>query len=72
MKINQIKNNEDLQAALARIDQIWEAEEGTPEFDELDVLCTLIEAYEAKHYPIDPPDPIEAIRFRMEQEQQNG
>jgi HTH-type transcriptional regulator/antitoxin HigA len=47
---------------------MWGAKISTPEGDRLDVLPTLIDAYEAEHYPIDPPDPIEAIKFRMEQQ----
>jgi HTH-type transcriptional regulator/antitoxin HigA len=46
---------------------LWGAKSGTPKGDRLDVLATLIDAYEARHYPMDPPDPIEAIQFRMEQ-----
>lgn len=52
---------------MARIDQLWDAEPNTPEGDELEVLVTLVEAFEAVHYPIDAPDPIAAICFRMEQ-----
>jgi len=50
------------------VERLWGAKSGTPEGDRLDVLAALIEVYEAKHYPMDPPDPIEAIKFRMEQE----
>ena len=50
------------------MDLLWGAKSGTPEGDRLDVLATLIDAYEAEHFPIDPPDPIEAIKFRMEQQ----
>ncbi len=50
------------------IEQLWGARGGTPEGDRLDVLATLVEAYEKEHFPIDPPDPIEAIRFRLEQQ----
>jgi HTH-type transcriptional regulator/antitoxin HigA len=46
--------------------RLWGARSGTPEGDRLDVLATLIDAYESEHHPIDPPDPIEAINFRME------
>jgi HTH-type transcriptional regulator/antitoxin HigA len=53
--------------ALATVDHLWGAKPGTPNGDRLDVLLALIEHYEAKHHPIDPPDPIEAIKFRMEQ-----
>ncbi len=68
MQIKPIKTVEDNQAALARIDQLWEAEPNTPEGDELEVLATLVHAFEEEHYPIDAPDPIEAIKFRMEQQ----
>ena len=67
MKIKPIRTEEDYNGALARIEEIWDAEPGTPESDELDVLAVLVEAYEDEHHPIDPPDPIEAIRFRMDQ-----
>lgn len=68
MNIKPIRNDEDLRAALARLDAIFQAEPGTPEGDEMDVLATLIEAYESRHYPIGPADPVEAIKFRMEQQ----
>ena len=63
-----IRIEADYEAALAEVERLWGAKSGTPKGDRLDVLATLIEAYEAKHYPMDPPDPIEAIRFRMEQQ----
>jgi HTH-type transcriptional regulator/antitoxin HigA len=63
-----IRNEADYDAALAEVEKLWGAKSGTEEGDRLDVLATLIDAYEAKHYPIDPPDPVEAIRFRMEQQ----
>ena len=63
-----IRNEADYDAALEEIDRLWGAKSGTPNGDRLDVLATLIDAYEAKHHPIDPPDPVEAIRFRMEQQ----
>jgi HTH-type transcriptional regulator/antitoxin HigA len=53
---------------MRRIEAVWGAAPGTPEADELDVLVTLAEAYERQHYPIDLPDPVEAIKFRLEQE----
>ncbi len=62
-----IKTEEEYQKALLRLDQIFDAETGTPEGDELDLLSLLIDNYEKIHYPIDMPDPIEAIKFRMEQ-----
>ena len=49
-------------------EELWGAKAGTPKGDRLDILATLIEAYETEHYPMDPPDPIEAIKFRMEQQ----
>jgi HTH-type transcriptional regulator/antitoxin HigA len=67
MEIKPIRTEEEYRDALARLNDIWDAEPNTPESDELDVLAVLLEAYEEKHYPIDPPDPIEAIKFRMEQ-----
>ena len=54
--------------ALSKIDNLMDAKPNTPQMDELEVLTTLVEAYEAQHYTIDAPDPIEAIKFRMEQE----
>jgi HTH-type transcriptional regulator/antitoxin HigA len=67
MNIKPIKTETDYQLALARVNELMDAEINTPEGDELDILATLIESYEAKHYAIAPPDPIEAIKFRMEQ-----
>jgi len=70
MEIQPIKTQADYKAVLKEVSRLMENDPklGTPEGDRLDVLATLIEAYEAKHYPIDPPDPIEAIKFRMEQQ----
>jgi len=62
-----LRGEEDYEAALAEIERLWGAKAGSPKGDRLDILATLIEAYEAKHYPMAPPDPIEAIKFRMEQ-----
>ena len=67
MDIKPIRTPADHQAALAEIEALMTAEFGTPEGDKLDVLVTLVEAYEQKHFPIDLPDPVEAIKFRMEQ-----
>ena len=67
MEIRPIKTEADYDCALAEIEKLWGAEANTPAGDTLDVLLTLVEAYEDEHYPIDPPDPIEAIKFRMEQ-----
>lgn len=65
--IKPIRTEEDYEATLARIEALMNAEADTPEADELEVLATLVELYEEKHFPIDWPDPVEAIRFRMEQ-----
>ena len=67
MNIKPIKSDADYEAALTRIMILMDAEKDTPEGDELDVLGTLVEAYEAKLYAIAKPNPVEAIRFRMEQ-----
>ncbi|CAM5760995.1 MULTISPECIES: helix-turn-helix domain-containing protein [Hyphomicrobiales] len=67
-ELKPIRTEADYDAALAEVERLWGAKSGTPDGDRLDVLATLIEAYEAKNYPMDPPDPIEAIRFRMEQQ----
>lgn len=67
-ELKPIRTAADYERALATVERLWGAESGTPEGDRLDVLATLIDAYEAEHYPIDPPDPIEAIKFRMEQQ----
>jgi HTH-type transcriptional regulator/antitoxin HigA len=67
MKLKPIHTKKDLAEALARIDELIDAPHGTPEYDELEILSTLVEAYEDKHSPILPPDPVEAIKFRMEQ-----
>ncbi len=67
MEIHPIHDDEGHARALARIDSLWGAEQGAPQAEELDVLVTLVDAYEAKHHALLPPDPIEAIRFRMEQ-----
>jgi HTH-type transcriptional regulator/antitoxin HigA len=58
----------DHRAALKEVERLWGSKSGTPDGDRLDVLATLIDVYEAQHEPIDKPDPIEAIRFRMEQQ----
>ncbi|MDO9226282.1 MAG: transcriptional regulator [Pseudomonadota bacterium] len=68
MTIKPIHNDADLRAAFRRLEAVFQAEEDTPEADEMEVLVTLIEAYENKHTPIGPADPIEAIKFRMEQQ----
>ncbi|HLZ92779.1 MAG TPA: hypothetical protein VKQ28_13785 [Candidatus Acidoferrum sp.] len=68
MEIRPIRNQRAYQAALRRLESLWDSKDGSPEFDELDVLATLVEAYEREHYPVDLPDPIEAIKFRLEQQ----
>ena len=68
MNIFPIKTEADYQAALAEIETLMDAEMNTPEGDKLDILATLIESYEAKYFPIEAPNPIEAIKFRMEQQ----
>lgn len=67
MEIKPIKNERDYRKALKEIDSLMNARPNTPEGDRLDVLGTLVEAWEEKHWPIDLPDPIEAILFAMEQ-----
>lgn len=68
MHINPIKTEADYRATLREIEGLMHAEADTPEGDRLDVLVTLVEAYERVHFPMDLPDPIEAIKFRMEQQ----
>jgi HTH-type transcriptional regulator/antitoxin HigA len=67
-EIKPIRSERDYEAALAEVERLWGAASGTPEGYRLDVLATLIDAYEAERHPIDPPDPIDAIKFRMEQQ----
>lgn len=67
MEIRPIKTEIDYNDSIKRIEDLWGAKIDTPQGDELDLLVTLVESYEMKHYPIAPPDPIEAIKFRMEQ-----
>ena len=67
MEIKPIKTKADHRAALKEIEALMAAESDTPEGERLDVLVTLVEAYEKKHYRLDLPDPVEAIKFRMEQ-----
>jgi HTH-type transcriptional regulator/antitoxin HigA len=68
MNIKPIRNNDDLRAAFKRLEKIYQAQEGTVVADEMEILVTLIEAYEHKHFPISAADPVEAIKFRMEQQ----
>ena len=67
MSIKPIKTEKDYQQALKRLEKIFDSRSGTKEGDELEILSMLIEKYEETKYPIDTPDPIEAIKFRMEQ-----
>ena len=66
--VKPIRTEADYESALAELERLWGAKAGTPKGDRLGVLATLIDAYENEHYPTDPPDPIEAIKFRMEQQ----
>jgi HTH-type transcriptional regulator/antitoxin HigA len=66
MDIRPIKNENDYEEALAEIERLFDAARDTPESDRLDILITLVEAYEVEHYPIPAPDPIEAIKYYME------
>jgi HTH-type transcriptional regulator/antitoxin HigA len=67
-EVKPIRSRRDYEAALKEVDRLWGTKAGTRDGDRLDVLATLIDAYEAEHYPMDPPDPIEAIKFRMDQQ----
>ncbi len=62
-----IQTQAEYENALAEVTALWGAKSGTPRGDRLDILATLIDAYEAEHYPMDTPDKIEAIKFRLEQ-----
>jgi HTH-type transcriptional regulator/antitoxin HigA len=66
--VKPIRSQRDYEAALEEVERLWGAKVGTRGGDRLDVLATLIDAYEAEHYPMDPPDPIQAIKFRMDQQ----
>ncbi len=68
MNIRPVRTEADHRRALREIEKLWGAKKGTSRGDRLDVLVTLVEDYERRHHPIGPPDPIEAIRFRMDQE----
>src|SRR5882672_2567171 len=68
IEVKPIRSAADHRAAMTEVKRLWGSKSGTPDGDRLDVLATLIDAYEAQHEPIDRPDPIEAIRFRMEQQ----
>lgn len=67
MNLKPIRNETDLQKAFVRMEELWGAQPGTASADELEVLAILIERYEDQHYPIGPSNPIEAIKFRMDQ-----
>jgi HTH-type transcriptional regulator / antitoxin HigA len=67
-EVKPIRSEADYEAALEDVAALWGAKSGTSDGDRLDVLATLIDAYEAQHHPIDQPDPVEAIKFRMEQQ----
>jgi HTH-type transcriptional regulator/antitoxin HigA len=67
-EVRPIRTKRDYEAALKEAERLWGAKAGSRDGDRLDVLATLIDAYETEHYPMDPPDPIEAIKFRMEQQ----
>ena len=67
MNIKPIKTQKDYREALQKVDKLWDAKLNTKASDELDILATLVEKYEIDNYKILPPDPIEAIKFRMEQ-----
>jgi HTH-type transcriptional regulator/antitoxin HigA len=67
MTIKPIKTERDYQAALKEITRLWDAAPNSSKGNRLEVLVTLVEAYERKHYKVEPPDPVEAIKFRMEQ-----
>ncbi len=66
MSIKPIRTETDYDKALKRIEKIWGSKQGTPDGDEFEILFTLIEKYEDEHYPIESPDPIEAIKYLME------
>jgi HTH-type transcriptional regulator/antitoxin HigA len=68
MTLKAIKTQKDHKAALAAAEKLWDAKPGSPAADQLEVLAVLIEDYEKRHFPIGLPDPVEAIKFRMEQQ----
>ena len=68
MQLKPIKTDADHEAALKEIERLWGAAEGTADGDRVEILITLEEAYEEAHFPMDMPDPIEAIKFRLEQQ----
>lgn len=68
MNLKPIRSHDELNAALARIEELWGAPIDTPEGNELEILSLLVEKYEDEHFPIKPSNPVEAIKFRMEQQ----
>jgi HTH-type transcriptional regulator/antitoxin HigA len=68
MNVHPIRTEADYDIALGEVELLWGSKAGTPDGDCLDVLLVLITDYESKHHPIDPPDPVDAIKFRMEQQ----
>ncbi len=68
MNIKPIRSDDDLRAAFQRLELVFQAQAGTPEEDEMEILVTLIESYERKHFPMTSADPVEAIKFRLEQQ----
>ena len=68
MQLKPIKTDVDHEAALKEIERLWGAAEGTADGDRLEILITLAESYEVANFPMDMPDPIEAIKFRLEQQ----
>jgi HTH-type transcriptional regulator / antitoxin HigA len=71
MEIKPIRVEADYERALRRVEELWDSPKGSAESDEMEILVAVIEAYEKAHYPIDLPDPIEAIKFRLEQKGQD-
>lgn len=67
-ELKPIRTEADYEAAMDQVEALWGAKSGTPEGDRLDILATLVDAYETAQYPMDPSDPVEAIKFRMEQQ----
>ncbi len=67
MNIKPIRTKKDYELALKRMEKIWGAKTGTPQGDELDILATLVDKYEEEHFPIDSPDPIEALKYLMDE-----
>ncbi len=66
--VKPVRTEKDYKVALVEMKRLWGSKSGTPNGDRLDVLATLVDAYENQHHPIDSPDPVEAIKFRMEQQ----